>query len=369
MKIVLLAGASSIHTVRWANGLQSAGIEVHVISQHQPLDTFTKEVRLHTFPFHGTLGYFKMVPAVKRLLAIIKPDLVNAHYASGYGTTARLVGYRPWILSVWGSDVYEFPYKSILHRYLVRKNLGSADVVASTGHSMAAQTRTLNQKLSVIAITPFGVDMSSYNLVTPLDQKRNGDDPPLIIGTVKTMAPQYGIDILIKSFSLVLKKLKEDKGGAPKVKLRLVGGGAQVAELRSLAENFGVAEVTEFVGQVPHSEVPQVLNDMDIYVALSRRESFGVAVIEAGAAGRPVVVSNVGGLPEVTLDGQTGLVVQSEDPISAAEAILRLVRSPELRFKMGRDAKKYVAENYSWPACVIKMKKLYSDVIESHAGG
>ena len=67
---------------------------------------------------------------------------------------------------------------------------------------------------------------------------------------------------------------------------------------------------------MPHTSVPQELARLDIYVALSRMdsESFGVAIIEAGVAGRPVVVSDAGGLPEVTIDGVTGLVVPREDP-------------------------------------------------------
>ena len=90
MKIALLSGASSIHTIRWANGLAEAGHEVHVISQQAQLEPMDSRVQVHCFPFRGILGYFTMVPAVKKLLAKIKPDSVNAHSASGSGTPARL---------------------------------------------------------------------------------------------------------------------------------------------------------------------------------------------------------------------------------------------------------------------------------------
>ena len=69
------------------------------------------------------MGYFLIVAQVKKLLLAIKPDIVNAHYASGYGTTARLVNYHPYVLSVWGSDIYLFPKKSFIHHWLVNKNL------------------------------------------------------------------------------------------------------------------------------------------------------------------------------------------------------------------------------------------------------
>lgn len=97
MKIVLLSGASSIHTIRWANGLNAADIEVHVISQHPVLEPMHENVRVHLLPFRGALGYFTMVPAVKKLLTKIKTDLVNAHYASGYATTEKLAAYLKWL--------------------------------------------------------------------------------------------------------------------------------------------------------------------------------------------------------------------------------------------------------------------------------
>lgn len=362
MKIVLLSGASSIHTVRWANGLSNAGHEIHVITQHPVVDPFDSTVKVHLFPYRGVLGYYTMVPAVRKLLREIKPDIVNAHYASGYATTARLVGYHPWLLSVWGSDVYDFPHKSPLHKWLVKKNLRAADQVASTSYCMADETRTLTPERQGIAITPFGVDLAAY---TGLEPEVAEQKPQLVIGTVKTMNPTYGIDVLIEAFALLLKSLQTKSGDhAPELELRLVGGGTQTEELKSLANKLGISCCVNFVGQVPHSEVPQELAKLDIYVALSRNESFGVAIIEAGAAGRPVVVSDAGGLPEVTVEGKTGFVVLRENPQAAAAAIEKLVLDAELRHRMGAAGQKHVADHYSWDACIETMLGVYQKTIK-----
>ncbi|MGU5725787.1 glycosyltransferase [Aeromonas caviae] len=363
LKVVLLSGASSIHTVRWANGLSTAGHDVYIISQHPIADPFLPEVKVHLLPFRGVLGYFTMVPAVRALLNKIQPDIVNAHYASGYGTTARLVGYHPWLLSVWGSDVYDFPHKSWLHKWLVTTNLRAADKIASTSYCMAEETRSLAADLADadISITPFGVDLAAYQGLKPeLVQQK----PKLVIGTVKCMKPKYGIDTLIRAYAILCKSLNQNKS-SPALELRLVGGGEQTAELALLAQRLGVADSVSFVGQVPHAAVPQELAKLDIYVALSRldSESFGVAVIEAGAAGRPVVVSDAGGLPEVTIDGETGLVVPRESPQAAAKALEKLVLDEKLRYQMGICGQQHVAKQYDWNVCINTMIMVYHDTI------
>lgn len=363
MKIVLMSGASSIHTIRWANGLSEAGHEVHVISQHAACDKFVSTVVVHYLPFRGVLGYFLMVPEVRRLLRLIRPDIINVHYASGYGTTARLAKVRPYVLSVWGSDVYDFPGKSPFHKWLVRKNLVAADVVASTSHCMAERTRQIAPEIESIPVTPFGVDMQSYAGIEALP----ASNEKLVIGTVKSMAYKYGIDTLIESFALLYERLQQSHPDlAEKLSLRLVGDGPQLRELQQLAKDLNVSERTEFVGRVPHQEVPTQLEKLDIYVALSRldSESFGVAIIEAGAARRPVVVSDAGGLPEVTLDGETGLVVPRENSVVASQAIERLVLNPDLRVLMGEAGRKHVEKTYNWDVCIEKMEDVFNAAIQ-----
>lgn len=357
MKIALIAAASSIHTIRWANGLAEVGHEIHLITQDKPCDPLLPEVKVYSFPTRGVLGYFLMAPGVRKLLKKINPDIVNAHYASGYGTTARLVGVHPLVLSVWGSDVYDVPYQSPIHKWLVCKNLMAADVVASTSHCMANQTRSIAPKLANIHITPFGVDLKAYNNAKALFTNNNN----IVIGTVKKMNSLYGIDTFLEAFGLLLSKLVETQPDlADRIQLRLVGGGEQIEEYKEIARNLGIENKTTFVGHVPHCQVPDELSKLDIYVALSRNESFGVAIIEAGAARRPVVVSDAGGLPEVTLDAITGLVVPRENPQAAANAIEKLVLNPDLRMQMGEAGRKHVAETYSWDVCIKKMEKVYN---------
>ena len=111
LTLAFIAPASVIHTVKWVNGLAAKGINVHLITQHQPVEYIHADVTLHLLPINNALGYIFNAFSLSRLIKKISPDLINVHYATGYGTLANLSQIEPYCLSVWGSDVYEFPYK------------------------------------------------------------------------------------------------------------------------------------------------------------------------------------------------------------------------------------------------------------------
>jgi glycosyltransferase involved in cell wall biosynthesis len=354
MKIVILSSLGSIHTIRWANGLAERGHELHILSCHSGGDPLSEKVIVHELPHKPPQGYFLNKFALRKILASIKPDILNAHYASGYGTLARLSGFHPCVLSVWGSDVYDFPEKSLLHRMLLKKNLLFADVVCSTSHVMAKQTRMICPELQEIPVTPFGVDTELFK---PMPELR--DERYITIGTVKTLAPKYGIDLLLRAFAHVREVLaKENSETAKRLRLMIVGSGPQEKELMQLAENLGISDQCQWVPRVPHTDVPKYLNKLDIYVALSRQESFGVAVIEASACGIPVVVSDVGGFPEVVKDGETGVIVEKEKPQEAGNVILELVKDQDFRLHLGKNGIRHIALNYEWISCVKTMEKI-----------
>jgi glycosyltransferase involved in cell wall biosynthesis len=355
MKIAFLGGANTIHAVRWVNGLASRGHEVCLYSiVPLGIHKLDSRVRLVVLPFSSAVGYILNAFHFRRAIDLFDPDVVNVHYASGYGTLGMLSGCKRVVLSVWGADVYNFPDQNRLCRALVSLNLNRARWVTSTSRVMAQRTLSLmgRNKLSVVH---FGVDTEIF---APEDKAEGhvNAGTPVVIGTVKTMHPKYGIDILLKAYSrLVLRK------GVHATRLVIVGGGPDLESLKVLSKELGVEKSCDFVGAVAHAEVPKWLRKMDVFCALSRdeSESFGVAAIEAGACGIPVVVSECGGLPEVVQQGRTGFVVPKEDPTAAAEALELLVSDPELRRKMGQYGRSHVVESYNWRDSLSAMEDVY----------
>jgi glycosyltransferase involved in cell wall biosynthesis len=358
MKIAFLAKRHSIHTVRWVNALAERGHDIHLISSIHYGDPLHPRVHFHPLHVPPPTGFFLNVFSLKRLLKDIQPDLLNTHFASGYGTLARLGNFHPHVLSVWGSDVFDFPNKSPLHLALIRANLRAADWIASTSQAMAQQTASLCSELR-ISVVPFGIDTEFFKPALPVQNKDT-----LIIGTVKTLAPKYGIDLLIRAFAELRQRL--DTTLSEKLRLLIVGGGPDEALLKKLAEDLGVSSVTTFVSYVPHARVPDYLNQLDIYVALSRldSESFGVAVLEASACELPVVVANVGGLPEVVQDKRTGYIVPRENPEAAASALEQLIENDMLRKTLGEAGRKFVLDHYDWQKNVSALEAIFHKVVK-----
>ena len=351
--VLLLSSADCVHTLKWCNGLASRGLNVTLITQQQPLKGYTSAVNILTLPFKGKKGYILNAYFLNKLLKNYKFDCVNVHYVSGYGILARLAGLKGYIASVWGADVYDFPRKSYFHKKIVESNLNAASVICSTSLVMAEY---VNENLNVdknidIQITPFGIDVKKFRKFDVRIKARE-----IKIGTVKTLRPKYGIDILIKAFHIVQKEHSN-------VTLDIAGIGYQLEELKELAAKLHLEDKVNFLGWIENDEVPKVLNTFDIYIAPSTldSESFGVAILEASACEIPVIVSDVGGLPEVVNHDETGIVVERNNVNALAEAIKKLIASPEIRKSMGVNGRKHVLANYEWESCVEKMKSIYNN--------
>ena len=363
-RVALLGPANSIHLQRWAHALIARGHAVCVLSQDAcERKLLPAQANVFMLPRSGPLGYFTNAWRVREVLTQWRPDILNAHYASGYGTTAALSGVRPVLLSVWGSDVYDFPYESALKGRLIRGNLRRATAVASTSHAMARQVQRLVPQIADIAVTPFGVDLAYF-----VPDASTRDAAHLTLGTVKSLAPKYGMDLLLRAFAGLVQDPQVQ--ALPRAcRLLIVGDGPQRAELAALAAELGIAAHTTFAGAVAHRDVPAWLNRLDIYAAPSRldSESFGVSVIEASACGLPVVVSDAGGLPEVVRDGETGLVVPRDDVPALQAALTRLVLDASLRDRLGTHGREHVEREYEWAHCVDLMEAAYARTIAKAA--
>lgn len=366
MRILLLSDATSPHTFKWATGLAAKGIEVGIFTLsetpeglyegHDNISVFSIGKNNESFKNMSDLrklAYLKNIVILRDTINKFKPDILHAHFASSYGLLGALTNFHPFIISVWGSDIYLFPKKNFLCNCLIRYNLLKADKVLSTSYAMSLETKKYTSKK--IEITPFGIDLSVFK---PQKVESLFEETDMVIGTVKTLEDNYGVEYLIRAFAIV----KDHCPNLP-LKLLIVGGGSLESNLKELAVSLSVDTDTVFTGKVPHDTVFKYHNMLTVSVFLSNSESFGVAVIEASACAKPVVVSDVGGLPEVVENDITGIVVPARNPYLAACSIIRLIESQHLRNQMGEAGRKRVEKFYKWDKNLLKMIKVYEEML------
>lgn len=363
MRVLMMADANSVHTKRWAVAMVARGVETAVFS----LNPFIKEeggaVTGYNVYVPGSMtggissksllrkvSYLFYIAELKRVIKKFKPNIVHAHYASSYGTLGALSGFRPLLISLWGSDVYDFPRRNFLAKSILKYNLSAASLILSTSNTMAKEAGIYTGK--EIRILPFGIDLEKFSSSPRSDQKQPGE---IVTGTVKALEREYGIDILIQSFAKVCERNPDQK-----IRLKIAGDGSLEKQLKDLATATGFGNRIEFAGKLNHHDVPSFLRQLDIFVALSVSESFGVSVIEASASELPVVVSDAGGLPEVVDNGITGLIVPVGDVEQAAAAIGKLVNDADLRVQLGVNGRKKVEKMYNWRHNVDEMVAIYA---------
>lgn len=357
MRIAFVAPANSTHTVKWVNALYKKGIDVVLFSLECHCDA-TKEINngieVVYLPGKNALAYYTAAPVLKNYLKHGDFDVVNAHYASGYGTLARMARAYPLLLNVWGSDVYEFPYQNKINHIILLRNLKNADYLASTSRAMADQTNKLLGKNKQIFITPFGVETTRFNLKNYDDN----DKKSFTVGIVKLLEEVYSIDVLIKAFAL----FKDQYSGEKSINLDIYGYGSKEQELKELAIDLNIEDVVSFKGRIPNSNVPDVLLGMDAYVLTSSSESFGVSAVEAMAAALPVIATSVPGFREIVEDGKTGFIVPVGDYQQIATLLLKLADEDELCKKLGYAGRNRAQELYDWDKNVDTMIKIYTTI-------
>ena len=262
------------------------------------------------------------------------------------------MGFQPSIVSVWGTDVLEAPTVTPLHRWITRQALSRAGAITATGLRLAEATLPYVPEGKPVTVIPYGVDLDRF---TPASRGGRGAGTHVTIGAASRLSPEKGFEHLLRAVAML-----RDRGIA--LDVVLAGDGPSRAGLARLAEELGLRERVEFLGEVAHDDVPGVLQRLDIFAMPSTWEGFGVSALEASAMELPAVASDIHGIPDVVLDGETGLLVPPADVGALADAIARLAGDAALRRAMGAAGRAYVERAYRWQDNAALMERLYADV-------
>ena len=349
MIIVMPAQAGAVHNLRWSRGLAGRSHRVVRISNRR-LTVPNDEIETIILPGTSSVAYVYNLPRVRKIIHRIRPDIVHAQYATGYGLWGSCQSAAPLVLTVWGTDIEDALDRKPVISWLVRRALKKAQGITAASRFLVERTIEFEPSIAdKIQVIPFGVPMPKISEAKP------GRDDTVQLVYTKNFRPAYAPDIALEAFAAASRK-------NPKIRLTMVGGGPMRSDLLRLAKERGISDRVDILGWQTMDQTEKLIRQTDIMLMPSRPESFGVAALEAHSHGKPVIATRVGGIAEIVRDNVSGILVPPDDVTAVAEAILRLTEDRSLRLRMGREGRKLVEEKYDFEECLDQMETLYNRI-------
>jgi glycosyltransferase involved in cell wall biosynthesis len=356
-------GGTELNAVRTAERLDRRRFSISVvcIRDSGPLMARYKDagIPVHTFPMTSLLGFRAIQQAVRlvRLFRSEGTDIVHSHdaYTSVYATVcARLAGVSGVIASrrSWHSPHLQ---GRILRANRLAYRLAHRVVGNSPSVSRLVESEGGVSPSRIVTIPNF-LDPEAFDPLPATERRRMLDElgvpeKAFVVGIVARLSP-------VKDHATLLRAIAAVRSSIPTVHCVLVGDGPERQRIEAQASELGISDILHLAGERPQSPNPHGL--FDVSVLCSTSEAFPNSVLEAMAAARPVVATDVGGTPDAVREGTTGLLVRPSDPSRLADAITRLYHEPALRDKLGNAGRAAARAGYSADAVIRQVEALYT---------
>ena len=310
----------------------------------------------------GVIAFFKYIDVTLRCLYYImrgKFDIIHAHYVLPAGLIALFPKYirrKKLVITAHGSDINILPQRNVILWYLTRFVLRRADgVIAVSEHLYGRITNDFGIEKEKVSVISCGVDPALFK---PMDKILcrdilSLDAQKFIVFHLSGLDPVKRVDLLVNGFKLARERLGST--------LLVIGGtGKQKSKLMNMVNQLGIDDYVIFTGFINKNDVPAWMNASDVFVLTSESEGTPVTLLEALAVGTNVVVSKVGGIPEVV--GNLGIVIEKPTPEKVAEALICYYKDPK-RYNFRNRIKN--AESYHWSRISEKIADVYADVTDA----
>lgn len=333
-------------------GLSRIGdLEVHVITpsgeSSVPPRKEAAGVTVHFLPRLPRGELLRRYPAYQaRLgekLAEIRPDAVHAQGAIHHGLVALRSGY-PAAITVHGVQSEDCKYqknfylrarKRFVSWWLERYNLKRTRYLIAIGRYVTAYFARILRPDAEVYHIPNAIDETYFAL-------EDASERPAILYAGRVIQRKRPLD-LVRAFQRIAARV-------PSARLRIAGECDSepecAQEVREFARRAGIEDRVDFLGSLPEDRVLEEFSRATLLALPSAQETTPMVVAQAMAAGKPVVATPVGGVPEMVRDGESGFLVPVGDAGALAEAILKILENPELRTRLGREGRRLAEENY-----------------------
>jgi glycosyltransferase involved in cell wall biosynthesis len=347
MEIIRAAeGGMKEHYITLVKGMAGRGAEVTALGEfsgESRAELLDAGVLVIPFFLPGRINPFTDCIRIIRIISLIrktKPDIIHCHgFRAGF--TGRLAGWIsgvPMLYTVHNFTAYK---RSKFEKWLIaafegwmgRKTDGIICVSRALKKNMLEEAGVRQEKLHVIynSLPAWQAGDRKYVRV-----KYNIDENCILIGTASRLIPSKGTGILLRAAAGIIPIF-------PHVRLMITGTGPEESRLRDLADSLGIAPQTVFTGRV--SNMQDYYAAFDLFVLPTLSEGLGMAVIEAMAAGLPVIATAVGGIPEWIVHERNGYLVRPDNVFDLRTALQSFLEEPEKFAQYGSQAKIDIQEN------------------------
>ncbi len=355
-----MAGGTTIHTYQLAKALNMIGNEVHVVAAAHP-NAPKNEIKegIHIYRVRRPYTVFSATRTRKLMKGL---DIVHGHGICSYGHL--VINQFPTVVKMHNTWLGEFERYKMLKgsvakeldaatnmKYYIRMDKSCcrrADHLICISEVIKYETRKYDVPDEKMTVIQNGIDYKKFDIDENFRDELGLSG--VVVGYIGRLEPHKGVENLIKA----VKKMDS--------KLLLVGGGSDQKRLEGLVKKTGLKDKVKFTGYVPYHDIPKYYASIDIVVYPTLYEPLGNVILESMAAGKPIIASNVGGIPEIFQEG-TGYLIKP-DAKALQEKLELLLEDDKLRTRMGAEGKKKV-KNHSWEAVAKETIKVCENVLDN----
>jgi glycogen(starch) synthase len=339
-------------TNRWPRDLPSYEL-------YEEIPTYRLAMRVPEGNFKARLNYHLTHRSITgEMLQILKKhqiDVLHVQCVSSNGFYASIAHQKlglPLVVTTQGErtmDATQVYQRSAFMNRNLRRLLGEADyITACSKNTLDDMEEYWGKPFNGNAHVVYnGIQLSDFEGGTPFPHPK-----PFILG-IGRLVKQKGFDVLIRAFA---------KADIPSHDLLLAGEGAERQSLEQLVESLNLTDRIFFLGRANRPTAVSLFKGCSFFVLPSRHEPQGIVNLEAMSAGRAVIASRVGGVPEIVLDGETGILVAGEDDTALAAALTHLGSDESLRQRLGTAGQRR-AQDFSWSAIADQYIDIYRKVM------
>jgi phosphatidylinositol alpha-1,6-mannosyltransferase len=312
---------------------------------------------------------------VTRLARRLQPEFVWCGQMRPAAYPAKWLCERlgiPYGILVHGGDLLSLQHRvhqSRVKRGTARSLLGSASVIVANSRWTGELCQAILGELELdarpgfVRVVSLGTDPAQFRpgvSTEPVRARYGLDGDGRWIMTVARLVPHKGVDVTLHALAGLATE-------HPTLRYAVVGQGNHLPALQALATDLGLRDRVRFLTDVSDPDLPALYNVADLYVGVSRQagvdvEGFGISLLEASASGLAVVAGRSGGMPDAVTDGETGVLVDSENPRAVATAIGNLLQDRDRARRLGATGRKAVEDRFTWDRVVTDLQSIAGEL-------